>query len=431
MNKSQFRLFTTLRFAPLFITQFLGAFHDNLFKNALVVMLLYTNIFNSSIDTKLMTTIAAGVFILPFALFSPIGGYLADKFPKNKVIVNIKIAEIIIAIFGICAITFGSVVLSYIVLFALGTQSALFGPSKYSIVPDHLSKEEMIGGNALLNIGTFSAILLGTIIGTEFATDNGGVFIISAIILLSSISGYYASRFIPANEPASPDVKISFNFIFDIFKNIRFAFSHGRVISIALISVAWFYFMASMFVAQLPNFVKETLNADESVLTFLLIIFSLGVGFGGLPNNTLLKSKINATFVPVASLLISAFAIDLYFASVGLFTGFEESLTEIDEFISNPYNFRIIFDVAMLSIAGGLFVVPLNTMIQHFSEKKHRSRIIAGGAVLNALFMVVSAVISAVVLGVGKNVEFLFLLFGISNLFVALFLLWSVRSRLL
>ena len=281
MKNNQFLLLKSRNFAPLFVAQFLGAFHDNLFKNAFVVLMLFGTATQAGPDAKIMTTLAAGLFILPFVLFSAIGGQLADKFPKERAIRAIKLIEVGIAALGTTALLSGSLTISFATLFALGTHSALFAPSKYSILPQHLQEDELIGGNALLNTGTFLAILSGTIIGTSLITMPSGTLLMSAMLFACALAGYIASRFIPSTQAADPEVKINFNLLADLHSILSYTFSRSRTIVLSVLGISWFYFMGGMFMAQLPNFVHDTLGAQEHVLTLLLVIFSVGIAVGG------------------------------------------------------------------------------------------------------------------------------------------------------
>ena len=419
MQVNQFSLLKEKRFLPLFITQFLGAFHDNVFKNALVVLLLYGVASNAETDTELLVTAAAGLFILPFILFSALGGQLADKFPKQKVIRGIKLAEIAVAVLGAVSLFNGSIVLSFAALFALGTQSAFFGPSKYAILPDHLETNELIAGNALLNTGTFLAILLGTIAGTVLITLGTGVWIVCGLIIFSAVLGYISSRSIPETEAKAPDLKLDYNPITETIDILRYAFSQRRGVVLSILGVAWFYFLGGMFMAQFPNFTKGTLGADETVLALFLMIFSVGIAIGGLLNNKLLKGRVEAVYVPVAALGITIFSIDLYFAS-GIEKGVD--LIGLSAFINSPANWRILFDVWMIALCGGLFVVPLNAIIQHYTDEKQRARIIAGSAILDAVFIFGSAALSAYLILKGWEIRELFLAFALMNAAVALYI---------
>ena len=407
MKSNQFLLLKTRRFAPLFVTQFLGAFHDNLFKNAFVVFLLFGAANQAGPDAKIMTTLAAGLFILPFVLFSAIGGQLADKFAKEKVIRTIKLIEVGVAALGAIALFNGSLMLCFATLFALGTHSALFGPSKYSILPQQLQEDELIGGNALLNTGSFLAILTGTIMGTTLITMNAGVILVAGMLFVCAIAGYIASLMIPATQAVDPSTKINLNPITDLFEILTYTFSRTRTIVLCILGISWFYFMGGMFMAQLPNFVHDTLGANEHVLTILLVIFSVGIAVGGLLNNRLLRGRIEAVYVPAAILGITAFSIDLFFASAG-----------------NPGHLpvRVAFDISMIAICGGLFVVPLNAMIQHLTPPDHRARLMAGSAISNALFVVVSSLLSVALIAAGFEVRGIFLAFALINALAAAYI---------
>lgn len=419
MEINQFALLKDKRFLPLFITQFLGAFHDNIFKNALVVLLLYGVASSAQADTELLVTLAAGLFVLPFILFSALGGQLADKFQKQKVIRVIKLAEIAIAFLGASALLSGSIYLSLAALFALGAQSAFFGPSKYAILPDHLKTHELIAGNALLNTGTFLAILLGTIAGTVLITLGTGVWIVCGLIFFSAILGYISSRSIPPTEAKAPHLKLDYNPITETFDILRNTFSQRRGVVQSVLGVAWFYFMGGMFMAQFPNFTKHTLGADETVLALFLIIFSLGIALGGLLNNSLLKGRVEAVYVPLAALGITIFSLDLYFASDRIAL---PELLDLETFIAIPAHWRVLFDVFMVSVCGGLFVVPLNAIIQHFTAEKERARIIAGSAILDAIFGLASAAFSALLILKGWSARDLFCTFALMNALVALYI---------
>lgn len=419
MEHNQFALLADRRFLPLFVTQFLGAFHDNLFKNALVALLLYGAAVNTAEDPKLLVTLAAGILIFPFILFSAMGGQLADKFPKDKVIRTIKFLEIVIAVLGIAALWSGSVILSFVALFMFGTHSAFFGPSKYSILPDHLKEDELIGGNALINTGTFLAILIGTIAGTLLITSGQGMIIVPVLMLGCAVTGYLASRFIPVTVPKAPDLKLDFNPLTETWAIVRNVFAQKPAIIRAVLGVSWFYFLAGMFMAQFPSYTKETLGADETVLAFFLIVFSAGIGVGGLLNNTLLKGRVEAVYVPLAVLGMTFFSIDLYFASPHVPA---VVLQDLPTFLGYFSNARILFDIFMVAMCGGLFVVPLNAIIQNFTAAHERARVIAGSAVIDSVFIVVSSALSAGLIVMGWDIHHLFLTFALLNAVVAVYI---------
>lgn len=418
MQPDQFSLLKDRRFLPLFVTQFLGAFHDNVFKNALVVLILYDLHAGSETDSQLLVTIAAALFILPFVLFSAIGGQLADKYPKNEVIKIIKLAEIGIGVMGMAALFIGWVPFSFAVLFALGAQSAFFGPCKYAILPDHLKPEELIAGNALLNTGTYLSILFGTIAGTMLITLGAGKLIVGLLLISSALVGFTASRYIPTNIPKSPALKLAYNPLAETFDILRYAFTQKPGVVRAILGVAWFYFLGGMFMAQFANYTKGTLYADESVLAFFLVVFSLGVAAGGLLNNSLLRGKVEATFVPLAALGITLFSVDLYFASN---LPARTDLFALGAFLTHPAHWRIILDIWMIAFCGGLFVVPLNAIIQYHTEAEKRARIVAASAIMDAIFIFASSAFAAALILAGFYIRDIFLTFAVMNAVVAVY----------
>ncbi len=412
---SQFVLLKDRRFLPLFITQFLGAFHDNLFKNAFVALLLFDTAAGAGKDAPLLTTLAAGVFILPFVLFSATGGQLTDRFAKERVIRAVKIAEIGIAGLGTLSLLSGSTPLCFLTLFALGTHSAFFGPGKYGILPQHLQPAELIAGNALLNTGTFLAILAGTIAGTVLINLADGRVMVSTLLFAVALAGYAASRRIPPAPPTqAPEGRLKLRPAGETLDILRFAFSRPRETVLAVFGIGWFYFMGGMFTAQLPVFVKTTLAADERTLALLLTLFSVGIAAGGLLNNRLLRGKIAATFVPWAMLGITLFALDLAWAGTQAAGG------------ALPP--RVLLDVIVIALCGGLFVVPLNALVQDRAPAAFRARMMAGCGIVNALFIVASSALSAVLIGMGVPTPGLFAGFALANAAMALFIYRQVKA---
>jgi acyl-[acyl-carrier-protein]-phospholipid O-acyltransferase/long-chain-fatty-acid--[acyl-carrier-protein] ligase len=427
---NQFLLLKQRKFLPLFVTQFLGAFTDNLYKNALVVLIIYHLADQLGYDAKtqqLLTTLAAGILILPFFLFSAMGGQLADKFPKEIIMQKVKLFEIIIAVLGAFSLYLAWLPLCYLTLFALGVHSAIFAPSKYSILPQHLHQNELIGGNAILNTGTFLAILTGTIVGTVSMGIEAGIYIVSLIMFISAIIGYLSSLKIPHAPPKVPDLKFSFNVFKETWVVIRHVLLQQREVKIALFGKAWFFLIGSMFMAQFANFTKINLGGTEQILTLFLVLFSVGIALGGLCNNKLLRGKISAVFVPFAAIGITLFSIDIYFATLSAYQPPLGTFIGIPEFLSHTQNWRIMVDVFLVAFFGGLYVVPLSTILQDRSPTELRARIMAGSSVIDSLFMVVSAVISALLIGKGWQAPDLFLGFAALNFCVAVYL-WTQRS---
>lgn len=419
-HKNQFSLLKDRRFLPLFIAQFLGAFHDNLFKNALAALLIYGTAFHAE-QPELLVTIAAAILIIPFILFSALAGQLADKFPKHRVLRIIKLVEIPVGILGVLALFSGSVVLSFTALFALGTQSAFFGPSKYSILPDQLEEKELIGGNALLNTGTFLAVLIGTIMGTLLIMMGGGSYIVAALMILCAVAGYMAALKIPKTEAKAPNLKLNLNPVTDTYEILQNVFRQKDYIFRSILGVSWFYFLGGMFMAQFPSYTKLVLGADEMVLAFFLMVFSAGVAIGGLLNEKLLRGRVEAVYVPLAILGMTFFSLDLYFSSPDPSARTEETLLTLSAFLAHIAHWRIILDIFLIALCGGLFVVPLNAIIQNTTAEKERARVIAGSAIIDAVFITASMGICALLLTMGWEIHELFLTFAIFNLFAAVY----------
>ncbi|MFA7276741.1 MAG: acyl-[ACP]--phospholipid O-acyltransferase [Pseudobdellovibrionaceae bacterium] len=425
MSDGQFSLLKKRNFLPLFITQFLGAFHDNLFKNALVVLIIYQLAQQLDFTEKaqqLLTTLAAGILILPFFLFSAMGGQLADKFPKDKIMRAVKLFEILIALLGFAALLSANLYLCYATLFALGTHSAIFSPSKYSILPQHLDRGYLIAGNALLNTGTFLAILLGTIIGTSVMALHSGALMIGSLMISISLIGYAASRYIPLAPPASENAPFSLNPFRETWDVMAHTFRQPREIRLSLLGKGWFFCIGSMFMAQFANYTKGTLGADEHVLTLFLVLFSVGIAIGGLFNHKLLRGTISAVFVPLSALGLSLFSIDIYFASSGLAPRADGTFLSVSEFLQSFAHARIVFDVFMVAFFGGLFVIPLSAIIQDRTPPVTRARVMAGSSITDSMFMVASAVVSALLIGKGYAIRDIFLFFALANLGVTLFI---------
>lgn len=422
MKQSQFSLLASRRFAPLFITQFLGAFHDNLFKNAFVGVLLYTTLFGATANSEILVTLATGIFILPFLLFSAVAGNLADKYPKDHVIRVVKIAEILIAILGIAALLLSSVALCFVTLFALGTQSAFFGPSKYSILPQHLQSNELIGGNALLSTGTFLAILLGTIAGLGLVTLPYGIELTCVLLLLISLVGYICARFIPLAPAGAPELKLSFNILRETKSIISSLMTSRKAVVRAAFGVGWFWFLGAVFLSQIANFGKHTLGVNEHVVILFMVLFSIGIAAGGLLNNRLLRGRVEAVYVPLAALGITIFSIDLYFAGHAFGAGPADALLSLPQYLASAAGWRITLDLFLIAVFSGMFVVPLNAIIQHNTPETIRSRVMAGSAILNSGFVVASSVVSAALLLLGFTVPQLFLIVALANFAVTIYI---------
>jgi len=429
MQHNQFDLLKHKRFLPLFITQFLGAFHDNVFKAALVAVLLFASadgLVSADASTKILVTMATAIFIVPFILFSALAGQYTDKYPKEKVIKVVKAVEIAVAVLGAVSLLSGSVFLSFVTLFALGAQSTFFGPSKYSILPQHLADDELIGGNALLGIGTFAAILVGTIVGMTLVNAPFGLVILSVIMIASAVAGYVSSRSIPSAPPYTDDVKISYNVPKQTWQMLSAVFKSPKTMVLCALGIGWFWFMGATFLSQIPNFTRINLGADEHVSALFMVLFSIGIGLGGLFNNRLLKGRVEAVYVPLAALGVTVFAIDLYFAG----TSFQalhnqvpnDALMPLSYFIGTFSGWRIIIDVFFIAIFAGLFVIPLNAIFQHECPDENRSRLMAGLMIMNSFFVIGSSLFASALFAIGFSVPLLFFTLAMANAAVALYI---------
>ena len=427
---SQFNLLTSARFLPLLITMFLGAFNDNLLKTVLVVLIAYGLWDIGGWDSGVLVAVASGLFILPFVLFCPFAGNLSDKFDKSSMIQWIKLAEICLALLAVIALFSGDLYFAFVVLLGLGAQSAFFSPVKFSILPQHLKTEELVAGNALMSTGTYLAILAGTIMGAVLAPIEGGKMIVSGIILAAAVTGYISSRFIPEALPPQPDLKLTFN----IFKKAADVISHALQqragVLLAIVGVAWFYFVASTFHAQFPNFVKTTLGADNIVLTVFMVVFSVGIVIGGLLNHRFLKARPDGIFVPMACVFMAVFGIDIYFAAKAFPAPEDGTLLSLSAFVQNFHGVRLLVDTFLQAVACGFYVIPLRAIVQARAEEKVRSRVISSSNMMDALFILMAAVISTALLVSGFLIEELYLIVSILTLLVAmsLFRMPSLRS---
>lgn len=411
------------RFLPHFITQFLGAFNDNLFKNALVILITFKAYSFAGVDTEKLVALCSGIFILPFFLFSAMAGRMADKYSKSRLIFFIKVLEILVMILGAIGFILENMVILLAVLFLMGLQSSFFGPVKYSILPQLLKEEELVTGNAYVETGTFVSILLGTIAGGVLITVPGhGNWLVSAILICVAGAGCLASRNIIHLKPAAPDLIIGkdlFSPTLEILKITR----RTRSVFLSILGISWFWFLGAAILSLLPPYCKNVLKADASVVTFFLALFSIGVGIGSILCERLSFRKLELGLVPVGSIGISVFAFDLFLTGVpGIsFTDPDIAVT-VTSLLSSWPGLRISLDLFMFSVFGGFFIVPLYTLIQQRSEKQERSRVIAGNNILNALFMVGSALFLVGLFSLDLTIPQIFLILSLLNIGVAIYI---------
>ncbi len=398
------KLLADIHFWPLFWTQFCGALNDNLFKLALVTLVISQakGYHLWGLDVKSLVILSTGLFILPFFLFSTTAGQLADKYDKARLIRYIKLLEIFImslATIGFITENIGFLVL---ILFLMGTQSTLFGPLKYSILPQHLAFDSLVAANGLIEMATFLAILIGTILGgVLILVTPGGTIIISVTLLTVAITGWLLSRNIPDAAASAADTKIRFNFIAETFAQVAHA-RHNRDVFIAIIAISWFWYVGATFLTLLPPISDEVFSGSAYIYTVLLTALSLGIGIGSILCDKLVGSLKSGNFlVPIGALGLSLFAIDFYFATTNMakiapelidhtFNG--KQLVSVSSFLSSFTAWRILLDLTLFGISAGFYIVPLYVMLQQRSDTKHRSRMIAVNNIVNALFIVISSI---------------------------------------
>jgi MFS family permease len=434
---NQFTLMNEQRFRPFFFTQFLGAFNDNVFKTALITLVAFHAATLSSIDGATLATLLPGLFILPFFLFSATAGQIADKFEKSQIIRYVKVFEIWIMAFASAGFFMHNIWLLAAALFMMGMHSTIFGPVKYSYLPQHLKESELVGGNGMVEMGSFVAILLGQVLGASLATVAHHELFTSIAIITIGFLGFFTSQGIPDSPAADPSLKINWNPITETIKNVKFIWA-DQTIWLAIVGISWFWFYGATLLAQFPNFAKDILLGNESVFILLLSIFSIGIGIGSLMCEKLSKGKVEVGLVVFGAIGLTIFGADLYFSSNYLHhTVNLKSMFDFKTFItySHAYNpdvysfnhesiarWRLLADIALTGFFGGLYIVPLYALIQTCAEKSHQSRVIAANNILNALFMVISAGFSILLLDKGLNIPQLFLATALLNVLVTIYL---------
>jgi 1-acyl-sn-glycerol-3-phosphate acyltransferase len=424
----QFGLLKEKRFAPFFATQFLGAFNDNLFKNALVVLLTFQAAQWTTLKPELLANLAAGIFILPFFLFSATAGQLADKYDKATLARLVKVLEM--GIMAIAALGFAqtSLTLLMVALFLLGVHSTLFGPVKYAILPQHLHVDELVGGNALIEAGTFVAILIGTLAGGLLAGSVAHPAWIAAGGFLVAAAGYVTSRGIPLAPPPAPELKVNLNPLTETWRNINFA-RENRAVFLSILGISWFWLYGALFLAQFPAYAKNVFGGEENAVTLLLATFTIGIGAGSMLCERMSGKRVEIGLVPFGSIGLTLFGLDLYFASPSDLAA--TAPHALGALLAVPAIWHVLFDLLMLGMFGGFFIVPLYALVQVRSEEAHRARIIAANNIVNALFMVVGALGAAALLGAGVTIPELFAFAALLNAAVAVYIYGLVPEFLL
>jgi 1-acyl-sn-glycerol-3-phosphate acyltransferase len=428
-TSSQFALLGQRRFAPFFWTQFLGAGNDNIFKFAFTVLATYHAAEWGNLDPKIAGPLIGGLFILPFVLFSATAGQMADKYDKavlTKLVKNMEIAFMLVIAAGF---VWKLPSFLFVGVFLMGCHSTLFGPVKFAYLPQHLHPTELTGGNGMIEMGTFTAILIGSILGGFLVKIEGmGVYYVAGISLAVAVAGRITASFIPVSPPPAPDLKVNWNPATETWANLKIAHKNPAVFN-SLIGNSWFWFMGSIFLTSLTGFAKEVLGGEELVVLLLMGLFTAGIGIGCVLCEKMSGHKIEIGLVPFGSIGMTLFSVDLYFASRGMTPS--GTLVSVGQFVQSWANVRVMIDLFMMAMFAGFFSVPLYAMMQARSEPAYRARIIAANNILNAVFMVVASIMSAALLKSGLTLPQLYLVVGIMNAVVALYIFLLIPEFLM
>ncbi|MDY7575503.1 MFS transporter [Actimicrobium sp. CCI2.3] len=424
---NQFSLLKQRRFAPFFWTQFLGAANDNLFKFALTVMVTY-QLSVSWMPPNMAGLVIGALFILPFLLFSATSGQLTDKFDKTVVIRFVKWLEIGIMLLAGVGFWLVNVPILLACVLLMGLHSTIFGPVKFAYLPQHLNERELTGGNGMVEMGTFVAILLGQVSGGLLVAIPGlGRHYVAFGCVALALIGRVIAQQIPASPSTDPDLKMNWNPVTETWANLKLA-HQNIVVFRSLLGISWMWFFGAVFLSLFPAFAKDVLHGDEQVASLLLVVFSIGIGTGSLLCEVLSKRHVEIGLVPLGAIGMSVFAIDLYFASRGLSPS---SALSLGQFIGTVDHWRVMVDLALLSLFAGLYSVPMYALVQLRSKASHRARIIAANNILNALFMIVSSVGVGVLLAANFTIPQVFLIVGILNAIVAFYIFMLVPEYFL
>lgn len=420
-------LLKSRRFGPFFATQFLGAFNDNVFKNALGILIAFRLAGELALSSNTLVNLSFLVFIAPAFLFSATAGQIADQVEKSGLIRRIKIAEILVMLLGAAGLVLGNVYLLFLVLFLMGTQTAFFGPVKYGILPQHLKEEELVGGNGLIEMGTFLAILLGTLLGGILIAYDHGQWFVAVVVVVVAVGGWASSRGVPIADASDPELQIRWNIFAETWRILMFTRSNRTVFN-SVLGISWFWFYGATFLAQFPNFAKLHLGGNEQVVTILLTVFSLGIGLGSLLCERMSGRLVEIGLVPFGAFGLTVFSFDLYLAVPEI-----HASTSVGPgaFLADPGNWRVLADLFLMALFGGFFIVPLYALVQLRSPKDKRSRIIAGNNVLNAAFMVLAGIVAIGLLSAGLSIPQLFLVVSLMTAAVSIYIFTLVPEFLM
>lgn len=420
------------RFLPLFLVQALGAFNDNVFKNAFIALLTFQLAMDLSLSLEVLAPLAAGLFILPFALFAPFAGKIADRIDKAAMMRQVKLAEILLMIVAAIGYQLQNITLLFALLFLMGAQSAFFSPIKYGVLPQYLRADELVKGNGLMQAGTFLAILMGTIVGTKLVLTEFGVALVSVAVVGIAVIGWVASLYAPP-APPTPNQETGAGSVWTAHAEVLRAARADPTVFRSLIAIAWFWFVGATFMSLLAPFTKNQLGGDENVLTLLLAAFSVGVALGSVLCSAIYRGAIKVGYTPWAAAGIAVFSIDLWLATEGVSTlkSGSDALMSIGDFLNTAHGWRVLIDFVALAACAGLYITPLNAVYQNAAPEAERGRIVACSNMIDSAFMAASAAAVAVMNALGLSTPEIFAIVGGTGA-VAAFLVarWAPETRI-
>lgn len=424
---TQFSLFSQKKFLSMFCTQFLGAFNDNVFKQALLLVLTYTAATKMGMQVSLLNNLAAMLFILPYFLFSALAGQIADNYEKSKLTQKIKLLEVVIMVSAALGFIFEWYWFLFLALFLIGTHSTFFGPIKYAYLPEMMKKEELVSANGLFQMGTSLAILTGMMMAGFLTQLNHALYWISFSVIVIAILGYVASLFIPKTTTPNNNIKLNFNIFSTSWDIIKYLYGLPLLFFI-IMGNSWFWFYGATFLTQTPEFSKVILHGNESVVILLLTLFSVGTAMGSVLCKSLTKNQVSLKLLPIGIIGLSVFAIGLFFALSNFQTPSGTELLDIGSLLNLNGSLMICGCLFLLGFFGGIYIVPLYAFMQAYAPVSHRARIIGANNIFNAIFMVVSAIFSIIVLGkLNLSIGQLFLITGIINAIFGIFLYQKLK----
>lgn len=424
-------LLSSRRFGAMFVTMALGAFNDNFYKNALIIITTYTLAAQMNIEAATLLSAASAAFILPFFLCSGIAGEICDRAPKYKLVRILKLTEFVLILFAALALYHQHAWSLMTILFLLGVQAAFFGPAKYSILPELLKKEELLQGNAIIEGGTFVAILLGTLVGGLLILQPNGPVVVGVSLIAASAIGLWAAYRVPVTEVANPALTINYNIFTSTWKMVRHAFDNPGLI-FPILGISWFWAIGATYLTQLPVFTKEIIGADEKVVTLFNGVFTIGIALGSFFCPLAVKwLGRQAKLLPAIALFgVFAFGLDVCFIGHHAPAPIPHELIGLVDYLTaSEHHFRLAIDLFMLAFSGGVFIVPLYTQLQTASAEHERARTIASNNVMNAFFIATSSLLAAFMFGYGFTVLQVLFVFALLNIPVIVVLAYSAYRK--